>query len=192
MDYDLYHDESKQSGYWHGMLLVAQRSRHLLLEHLALVRSNTGYKDPIELKGLNKPSGPKYRTIRAWMIIATAALIQNFKGNPCHIYTGDDGRSASFGRFTNLVGDRFILPRIKDGHISMTGYRDDAARVETTFRVGFKGGVHLFANTSGDGLVVKSFHFDGYRPQSRHQPNSWVPRHATRERRYRFRFLDRG
>ncbi len=27
MDYDLYHDESKEGGYWHGMLLVPCEKR---------------------------------------------------------------------------------------------------------------------------------------------------------------------
>lgn len=32
MDYDLYHDESQEGGYWHGMLLVPREKREIFFE----------------------------------------------------------------------------------------------------------------------------------------------------------------
>ena len=167
MEYDLYHDESKRSGYWHGMLLVPRPSRQILLDHLAAVRSNTTYQHPIKMNGIDKYTGPHYRSARAWLSIAVAALIQDFKKNVCHIYTGKDGRGAGVGEFLQLIGARFILFRVRDDHSLMVGYRDGAARVETTFRMGLKGGLHLFSKANNDGLLVKSFHFDGYKHYGR-------------------------
>jgi hypothetical protein len=122
MEYDLYHDESKRGGYWHGMLLVPRSSRELLLDHLASVRVNTRYGNPVVLKGLDKCTGPQYRCIRAWISIGAASLMQNFKGQPCHVYTGRDGRSPGIGTLDNLIGARFILFRVRDDHSTMSGY----------------------------------------------------------------------
>jgi hypothetical protein len=167
MEYDLYHDESKQGGYWHGMLLVPRATRKILLAHLENVRVNTRYSNPIELKALSKYSGPRFRCIRAWMTLGVAALVQDFKNLPCHVYTGDDSQRAGTGVLDTLIRARFILFRVKDDHASMTGLHDHAAKIETTFRMGFKGGVHLFSKTSSDGLLLKSFHFDGYKHYGR-------------------------
>jgi hypothetical protein len=167
MDYDLYHDESKLSGYWHGMLLVPRATRQIFIDHLTAIRTNTRYDKPVELKGLNKSSGPRYRCIRGWMSLGSAALIQNFKNQSCHIYNGKDSQHAGVASFDKLIGARFILFRVKDDHAAMIGFNSHAAKIETTFRIGFKGGVHLFSNTSKDGLVLKSFHFDGHKHYGR-------------------------
>ena len=50
MDYELYHDESQVGAFWHGMLLVPQARKTLLLESLNRARSNTRYFDPIGIK----------------------------------------------------------------------------------------------------------------------------------------------
>ena len=50
---------------------------------------------------------------------------------------------------------------MRDGHRPLTGLRDHAAKIETTFRMGLKGGLHLF--TGGDEQIdIVSLHFDGY------------------------------
>jgi hypothetical protein len=162
MEYDLYHDESKVGGYWHGMLLVPRRTREILLRHLEQVRSNTQYSYAVALKGLNKTSGIPYRMARAWISIGNCALIQTFRNKKAHIYTGKDGLGPGIDQFHNLIGARFILFRVRDDHEGLTGYKDHAAKIETTFRMGLKGGMHLFSKTSIDAFVVKSFHFDGY------------------------------
>ncbi len=54
MDYDLYHDESKEAGYWHGILLVPRDTRHKLLDGLKQIRTNTGSSGVMCLKGLER------------------------------------------------------------------------------------------------------------------------------------------
>lgn len=166
MRYDLYHDESKEDGYWHGMLLVSQSTRADLLSLLSNVRENTGYAHPVTLKGLTKTSGRKFRTIQAWLSIAVASLVQDEAGLPTEYYTGQKARRTEIVRLTELINARFILFRVKEGHQQLSGYPDHASRIETTFRMGMKGGLHLFA-TADDPLILTSLHFDGYEHRKR-------------------------
>jgi hypothetical protein len=43
MEYDAYHDESKEAGYWHGILLVPRDTRQRFIDQLKSIRANTGY-----------------------------------------------------------------------------------------------------------------------------------------------------
>ena len=57
MDYELYHDESKEGGFWHGMLLVPIVKKHTLLNLLSQARENTNYSEPISIKQVRKQGG---------------------------------------------------------------------------------------------------------------------------------------
>lgn len=167
MEYDLYHDESKEAGYWHGMLLVPRGTRQGFLGQLNSIRGNTDYDGVIRLKGLNTTSGKRFRCVRAWMHFGVAALIQNLKGTRYPFYTGQDAANPGFDLFDSVIGAKFILFKVRDGHRVLTGFRDYGAKVETTFWMGLKGGLHLFADESRT-LTVASFHFDGHEHYGRH------------------------
>lgn len=160
-DYDLYHDESLEGGYWHGMLLVPRAARVQLLTQLRRIRDNTGYSHPIALKGIDKVTGPRFRSAEAWLSLAGTALAQRSKGSGLHFLTGRRDPHPETDSLSSVMGAKFILFRVRDGHKVLTGYADHAAKVETTFRMGLKGGLHLFAEDHRL-LRVASLHFDGY------------------------------
>jgi len=54
MRYELYHDESQEDGYWHGMLLVPVGTKNELVNLLNLARSNTHVDNKISLKEVKK------------------------------------------------------------------------------------------------------------------------------------------
>jgi hypothetical protein len=165
-EYDVYHDESQIAGYWHGILFVPRTSRQYLLDLLADVRKNTGRTDPITLKQLDKASGPFYRCVDCWLQIGVGAMLQRFKGKHYPVPTGQSGRSSEFVPLTSIIGARFVLFRVVDGLKILTLCADHASRVETTFRMAFKGGLSLFSTTH-DKLCVRSLHFDGHRHYGR-------------------------
>jgi hypothetical protein len=164
-EYDVYHDESQIAGYWHGILFVPRPSRQQLLDLLANVRKNTGRTDPISLKQLDKTSGPFYRCVNCWVQVGVGAMLQRFKGKHYAIPTGQAGRASEFSPLTRIIGARFILFRVVDGLKTLTLCSDHASRVETTFRMAFKGGLSLFSSV--DELCVRSLHFDGYKHYGR-------------------------
>ena len=162
MDYDLYHDESKEAGYWHGIARAPRDTRHKLLDGLKQIRTNTGSSGVMCLKkGLERTWGKRYRCARAWMHFGVAALLQNLKGKRYPFYTGQDAASPGFDLLDRTIGAKFNPFSVRDDHRSLLGYPDYGAKVETTFRMGLKGGLHLFAEESR-ALTVRSFHFDGH------------------------------
>lgn len=164
--YDLYHDESKELGLWHGMLLVPRPARADLLHHLELVRINTRFTHPVTLKKL-KDTGERFCCIRGWINIGVQSLIQNPKRQPIPVETGEQNKWAQFTYLKQPIKARFILFRVRDGHQDMQKFSDDAAKVETTCRMGLKGGLHLFAR-GGESITLGSLHFDGYEHYHRH------------------------
>jgi hypothetical protein len=79
MEYDVYHDESKQAGYWHGILFVPRASRAKILEYITTLRKETKCDLPLSLKEVAS-YGPRFQCSRAAVQLAVAALMQDTKG----------------------------------------------------------------------------------------------------------------
>lgn len=131
------------------------------MDLLASIRRNTDRSHKLSLKNLNKSSGKLYKCTSCWLQVGIAALIQNFKGIAYSTPTGADGQWAEFLPFTQLIRARFVLFRIRGGLDSLDLCRDYASRVETTFRMAFKGGSTLLSREEGE-MWIRSLHFDGH------------------------------
>lgn len=165
-EYDVYHDESKLAGYWHGILFVPRDARERLLKLLQLIRQNTERKEPISLKYLGHAGGPLHRCLSGWLQVGVAALLQSFQGKPYFVPTGLAGRNTEFVPFSQTIRARFVLFRVSTPMKALTLCPDHVSRVETTFRMALKGGLTLFSNL-GDELCVRSLHFDGHKHYGR-------------------------
>jgi hypothetical protein len=173
MDYELYHDESKVGGFWHGMLLVPYSKKALLLDYLGRARSNTGYTDPLGIKRV-RVKNRIFACAFSWLTIAVAALRSRTKGEPLGVYLGetDVGRKR-YRLFPEQIGAKFILFCERDSLSTMTGHRDHASKVETTFRIGLKGGLH-FLGEEEEPIRIGRIHFDGHQHLKRHVDHSHV------------------
>ena len=161
MDYRLYHDESKIAGYWHGMLLVPETSRNELLDFLARARGNANYPFPLAIKKVKRSSGPVYRCAQSWILIAVG-LMRTKLGQqtyPIHFAEMKEGRPV-YDTLNKSLGLKFILFREKQGHQDMQLLNTYAQRVETTFRIGLKGGLHFLSSDEKPIHIIK-MHFDG-------------------------------
>jgi len=167
MDYEVYHDESKVGGYWHGILLVPVAKKQELLQFLSQARQNTHYIEPLGIKGI-KHSGRIYNCADSWIQIGVAALMSRIKIQPYPIFLGSNivGQK-HYSLFNIIVGAKFILFKNRDNLEEMTGHLDYGSKVETTFRIGLKGGLHLLGNQS-EGIHITRMHFDGYAHYQRH------------------------
>ena len=77
--YDVYHDECKEGGYWHGFFFVPRSARQLLLDLLKLARTISGYPHEVHYIKLGSRIKPHYETAiitQAWTSIGVAALQQ--------------------------------------------------------------------------------------------------------------------
>jgi len=167
MDYELYHDESKVEGYWHAILLVPVAKKQLLLQLLSQARQNTHYIEPLGIKKI-KRCNRIYDCADSWVQIGVAALMSQTKTQPYPIFLGSNivGQK-HYSLFNIVVGAKFILFKNRDNLEEMTGHLDYGSKVETTFRIGLKGGLHLLGNQS-EGIHITRMHFDGYAHYQRH------------------------
>ena len=167
MDFELYHDESKVNGYWHGMLLVPQARKTWLVDLLEEARANAGYTDPLGIKVVRKDNRV-FDCAKAWITIGVAAMKSKSGGQPVPIYLGKKmAHVPEYRLLHEAVGAKFILFRDRNAHQNMTLHPDHASKVETTFRIALKGGLHFLGNET-ESIWIERIHFDGYEHHKRH------------------------
>jgi hypothetical protein len=166
MDYELYHDESLVSGYWHGMLLVPARKKKEFSDLLINARNNARYFDKIGIKKVER-GGHIYDCASAWTQIAVACLRSTTKGKAEPVFLGAHKNGKPQFSRVGSYGMKFILFRERDSHKELNGYADHASKIETTFRFGLKGGMH-FLGSDENPINIARIHFDGHEHYRRH------------------------
>lgn len=167
MDYELYHDESRVGGFWHGMLLIPKSMKALLLHYLEEARSNTGYMAPLTIKRVKKENRV-FDCASAWLTVAVGALRSCTKGKPLPVYLGNvQAGHKHYELFPDMTGAKFILFCERDNLSRMAGHADHASKVETTFSIGLKGGLHFLGEDERP-IRVDRIHFDGHEHLKRH------------------------
>jgi len=167
MDYELYHDESMEGGgYWHGMLLVPIANKQEISDLLLKARENTRYPDKLGIKKVDR-RGRIYNCASAWTHIGVAGLRSKNKGKNEPVFLGAQEKGLPQYECVDIHGMKFILFRERDSHKQMTGYKDHASKIETTFRFGIKGGLHLLGSNENPIRIAK-IHFDGHQHHHRH------------------------
>ncbi len=163
MDYELYHDESKIDGFWHGMFLVPTEQKTYLVDLLHQAREVCKYHAPMGIKHIKKRKR-KFNCAQAWVNIAFAALRSSTKEIACPI---------CLGNWDNYVThplckmSKFLLFRETGNLQNLTDFPDYGSKVETTFRFGLKGGVHALFDEMTP-INITKLHFDGYEHYARH------------------------
>ena len=162
MNFELYHDESQEAGYWHGMLLVPTQVKSRLLELLENARKQIGYKECISLKKVKEKKSKIFTLASAWINIGVASLIQDFKNKKYLSFFGKYEKGKLIPElFTDVLKCKFILFCEKDNHMKMQLHKDYGSKVETIFKMGMKGGLHYLGNQDNPINIVK-IHFDGH------------------------------
>lgn len=161
MDYELFHDESKIKGYWHGALLVPINKKALLVDYLKEARRNTNYSSPLSLKDI-RGSGSKHECARAWVSIGIAALMSRTRVTyPYQLYLGKRSRRyTEYSIFTESIKAKLLVFRNPDGFQNMSYVTEYGKRVEITFRIGLKGGIH-FLGKDDEIINIEKMNFDG-------------------------------
>ncbi len=162
MDYELYHDESKVDGFWHAMLLVPIEKKQVLFQLLSQARQNTHHMKPLGIKKVRK-YGCIYSCSDCWVQSGVAALMSRIKNQSYPIFLGSIiGGQKYYSQFKEVIGAKFILLKYLDNLEEMTGHLDYGSKVETTFRIGLKGGLHLLGSQS-ERIHIIRMHFDGHK-----------------------------
>jgi len=172
MDYEIYHDESKEHGYWHGILLVPTATKPLIINHLIQVRKYVDYQYPLSFKKINAKN-KIFNCAEAWLDFAVGSMITKFNSKcPYQIFTGEKIRDIKqLSIFDDMVkrnylGVKFILSRDREQFKNMYDSLDYGGKVEISFRIAFKGGLHYIFSEDNHARIVK-IHFDGHRHYDR-------------------------
>ena len=164
---ELYHDESQADGFWHGMLLVPAQTRMDLLALLERCRDFTTYRKPVGIKQTRKMDR-KASCVEAWAHVGVSALVSRVDKlrNPIFLGQIEKGRRV-YSTADTFIGAKFILFRERDGHESMENHVDHGSKIETTLRMGLKGGLHRLGDAENE-IQVTKLHFDGWQHHKRH------------------------
>jgi hypothetical protein len=165
MDYELYHDESQVEGYWHGILLVPVATKSLFLKYLHDIRQKIGYGEPISLKNV-KEENRVFSCAEAWVLFAIGAMISTSKRTSYPIlFKKELGGKLGYCSYEDEVGHlikaKYILFRERDSLNRISDMLDHGGKVETTFRMGLKGGLN-FLGSEEEPINIVKIHFDGY------------------------------
>jgi hypothetical protein len=144
------------------MLLVPIHGKRQLLKYLAAVRENIGYSHPLSLKKVKK-KGVIYACAESWVQVGVVSLMSRVRGRPEGIHLGlrERGRR-QYSQFREKIGCKLIVFRERDDHAEMKWHRDYGSKVETTFRMGLKGGLH-FLGSDAEPIHIVKMHFDGHK-----------------------------
>jgi hypothetical protein len=161
MDYELYHDEKMVDGYWHGMLLVPVINKNKLIEQINKARKLLNCNIPLSFKIINK-KGKNYNCANAWIQICVAALRSKTNNQPYPIFIGRYNKNHKLyeNEKIDLIRAKFIVFRVRDFQSTMNS-SDFGSKVETTFRMGLKGGLHFIGNFQ-EPINITKIHFDGH------------------------------
>ena len=172
MDYEIYHDESKEHGYWHGILIVPTATKSLVINHLKQVREHTKHQYPLSIKKI-KSYGKIFNCAEAWIDYAIGTMITKFNSQlPYQIFTGERIRDKKqYDIFDNLInrnplGVKFILSCDKDQFEKMYNSLDYGSKVEISFGIAVKGGFHYIFSEDNHARIDK-IHFDGHKHHGR-------------------------
>lgn len=161
MDYELYHDESMENGYWHGMLLIPCHMKIPLLEILTEVRNKINFANKISFKDI-RGRGQKFDLVSAWVQIASGALRSKIgKEKYFYSYGKKTSNYYTIASLSNIFGAKFILFRIINGLKDMPDSLDLGKKVEITSRIGMKGGLHYLFDDCNK-VKITRIHFDGH------------------------------
>lgn len=156
MDYELYHDESLEAGYWHGMLLVPKLRKCTLIEYLEQARDNTKVKRPLSLKVVRK-EGRVLDCVEAWSTIGIDSLMSKTRSKePQPVYLGNH----TLDIFRKVIGAKLIIFRVTCGMGPLRYVNEFGRKVEVTLRMGLKGGLNLLGQDD-EYITITKLHFDG-------------------------------
>ena len=176
-NYEIWHDEYKGDGkvneYWHGIFFVPVDRKVEIISLLKQIRDKHKYSHNTNIKFAGSLENKKQgRIVKNNLDLFSHLLIvkENEAKTPIFDRDGKDKYEKTFNPFLEIIGVfgcKLVLFYIPDNHSGFNKYpMDYPSRVETTFRMGFKGGSHLLFS-SQNSINITKFYFDGYEHHTR-------------------------
>jgi hypothetical protein len=142
-EYYLYHDESKEQGFWHAFLLVPVSFRNELGTLLTDSRQNHRLqRKKLSFKGLNKD--PHFRCAKTWFTLFVASLqnarpekmVEYFWGT---LFDGSGKKSGEYRRLERIPGCKASILYFPQGQEVFSYCSDYPGQFAAAFKMGAKG-----------------------------------------------------
>lgn len=164
--YEIWHDETKEDGYYHGILLVPLDKREEIISHLKTIRDEHGisYDQDFKFAGSHKTKS-KRQFIRNNLGLFSH-LIKTKIRTPVQLFN-ESRRDAykkeykPFLELRDLFDCRFGLLKIEDNMNGLSYFNSYSKKVETTLRFVLKGCCHGMFKDNPEGIELTNFYFDG-------------------------------
>ena len=182
MDVDIYHDESKQDGFWHGILVVPRDSRAELLDRLAVARATSGHEEPIGVKSCRSGKTRRISCLTAWVSVGVSALLH--KGGEA-FSTGKTlipgkGHRVNLQRTARPLNAKFCALRCPENLGTLSG--DWKENVETTLKITLKGALHYYAtHPNAEAIRIRNLYVDGHEHYAGHLDETRILDRLRRE-----------
>jgi len=147
MIYDIFHDECKEDGYWHCFIFIPRDTQDKLNSLLQKPRNNLNYKHPIHFRDIRRKAKTHYvkvRLVRSWISILLYSIQQ--QKIEAELYFGHKNHIPNYVKIkgdNEKIGARLVIFREKESHKDMYEDMSITKKIETTFRMGLKGGTHF-------------------------------------------------
>ncbi|MDD3145509.1 MAG: hypothetical protein PHV23_05350 [Candidatus Gracilibacteria bacterium] len=167
MEYDIYHDESKEDAYWHCFLFIPKENRSIILEELKEIRSKI--EGNIHFCQLNsKKAGTKINGCKSLLSTISSSFQQVDKGkmepffkyNKTQYCNNSKRKFSEYGTFQISPKVKIAIFHQKNNHDDMN-FGDALSRIETTFRMGLQGAKHYLFNDN-EKIIVDGIYIDGF------------------------------
>lgn len=167
MEYDIYHDESKEDAYWHCFLFIPKENRELILDELKDVRSKIKWN--IHFSEMNsKKVWAKIHWCRSLLSILSSSFQQSdkwkmesfFKFNNT-LYCPISWRKFSeYWEFKESPKVKIAIFHQKNNHEDMS-FWDELSKIETTFRMWLQWAKHFLFNDNNK-IIIDGVYIDWF------------------------------
>lgn len=166
MEYDIYHDESKEHWYWHCFLFVPKNTRNILLDKLKEVKSCIKWN--IHFCEAKQYWESKINWCKSLLSILSSSLqqIDKSKMEPYYkktkwSYSDDEKRLYwVYETFSNSQKFKIAIFHQENNHHDMTWY-DDLSKIETSFRMWLQWAKHYLFNSKNE-IIVDWIYIDWF------------------------------
>lgn len=169
-EYVVYHDESKEPGFWHIFLFVPLASRAELIEALDEAWRNSRFRGQHRHYSDLRSSPTGHNMADSWIQVLHASF-QKSIGNGMIAFCKGRGRPPC--TFTKPLGCRMAVFRLENGHRDLSPAMDETRRIELTFRMGLQGACHYFHDENNP-MVLRHIFIDREKHYKRTLDKRWI------------------
>lgn len=167
MEYDIYHDESKEDAYWHCFLFVPKKSREELLNHLFSVKKHIKWN--LHFSKLDtKNAWTKHRWCKSLLSILSSSFQQTDKWKMENFLSYNKSQYChqawrifwEYWKFSGSPKVKIAIFHLKNNHQDMS-FWDELSKIETTFRMWLQWAKHYLFNEN-ENIVLDKIYLDWF------------------------------